>query len=115
MPRAPYNITVDVYAGAGTGTPGAYKRTVAARLVLDSRRLAQRPTVFASTHYVNCAGPIILAGAQTILPPDVIIDTSTADVLEVPSGSGLFFEVIRSEVISPRRAGLPPYNRAHIL
>lgn len=114
MPRAPFDTTADVYAGPGTATPGAFKRTVNARLVQDLRKAAERPNAIACFIYINCDGPLLLAGTTTVLPPNVTIHTDKADVLECPSGSGQFFTVVRCEAIIPRRAGLTPYNRAHV-
>jgi len=115
MPRAAYDTTAEVTFGAGTGTPGAVRMVVACRLVFDGRPLLFEPAVFRHDYYVNWNGPQTSAGTYSVFPPLVHWDASTADIWEIPQGSGQFFQVIRRATIRPVKPGLPFYNRAWLL
>jgi hypothetical protein len=115
MPRGAYNQTAEVRHGPGSATPGAIRMVVACRLVQDDRPLLYQPAVFRPTHYVNWTGAQTSAGTAISTPPTVTWDSSTADVWEIPQGSGVLFTVLRRCVIRPRRTTLPFYNRAWLV
>lgn len=114
MARAPFNRTVDVYAGVGTATPGVFKRTITARVVRCTRNTMTTPAGLQFSHYVTYTGTSLVAGDETILPPVVSLDLSFADVLEVPSLGLVGGVVIWNELIVPP-GSRPPYRKSYVL
>jgi len=115
MPRAAYDQVADVYEGAGVLTPGAFRFSVACRLVDDQHRITQRPVELRSDFYANYTGLQSSAGPSSVVGGLITVDSSLADIWEIPAGSGTLYQVLRTEVITPRRPSLPPYRRVHFL
>lgn len=114
MARAPFNRSVDVYFGLGTGTPGAFRRTITARVVLCNRQTVTTPSGLQYTHYLTYTGTSLVAGTQNLIAGGIEILLSEADIVTVPSLGGLTGNVIWNELINPG-GGRPPYRKSYVL
>lgn len=113
--RGSYNTTGDVYTGPGAAVPNAFRFTISCRHVFDDPLDQQRPVGFRTDSYITYNGNSLTAGDldTSVLP--WTFDPSTADVVELPPGSGAFFTVFKTELVRPRRAGAVPYRRVLLL
>lgn len=115
MPRAFYDSLGTCRSGPDDPVPNTVKFTEDCRLVAQNHIATQVPILLRATHYVNWDGPPSYAGDSSLLGTAVIWFPRTADVWEIPAGSGQFYRVVRTMSITPLRAPLGAYRRAHLL
>lgn len=112
MPRAAFDDIVAVYRGPGTATPMSFRFTLNCRFVPLSQLSTQRPLDLAAFAYLTWNGTSLTVGNVTTTFPSISVDYSTADVIEYPPLSEIYFTVLRTEIVVPVRLGLVPYRRA---
>lgn len=113
MSRAAYDDFANVYTGTGTPIPLNYRFTVPCRLVPETRIQMIGPAIGSPSAHITYNGPFSSAGDTVILPPVYQVDLGTADVWELVSNPGVFYTVIRAEIVHPRFGGLL-YRRVYV-
>lgn len=113
MPRAPFDDVANIYAGQNTATPGLFKRAIPCRFILLPRELVHDLPYRFRVAYLTYQPPFLLASATQLLPPDITLFGGTADVVELQSNPGSFFDVLFSETVIPR-FGVASYCRSHL-
>jgi len=110
--RAVFNTNVTVYAGLGTPTPGLELVTVPCRYVPETRQTPLTDPLIERTGYVTMdeyspTGPLVTGG-----PGAYSSNYGWSDLLSIPPGNALLYQVLFTEVLVPYFGG--PYVRAHV-
>jgi len=114
MARADYNNIMSVYAGMGTATPGAFLRTQVCHLVEEHVLQELAPPILGHHYYVNYDTPILAAGSTVTLLGQIRWNYRLADFVEIPAGSGITYQVLRSARILVASGTQPVYFRSYL-
>lgn len=113
MPRAAYTRMANVYTGFGTTPPMQFRFAVACRFVPENHVVVTSPPITAPLAHITYNGLSSSAGSQTLVPPKYTVDYSRADLWEMQDDPGVFYIVMRADIVTPRFAGTP-YRRVWV-
>lgn len=115
MSRVAYDNTARIKSGPLAIPANTHLFDAACHLVPNRHYGAMSFIVSNFTHYVNWTGPPTSAGTTTSVKGTISYNPGTADIWEIPIGSGQFYRVLWSWVVRPGDATEPAYNRANLL
>ena len=110
MVRARFDQEGQLRTGPGSAVPYSLRLTTDVRLVPQAKIVTAEPIVLGIPFWVTWNGLTASAGGWVSLPGIILWDYTTADVWEIPSGSGIRYRVILTQLIVPDDG--TPYNRA---
>jgi len=112
MARAAFTDVMGVYAGPGAPIPGLLKGIGMGRHVPQTEVQIAQGWFTASTSYFTTEVSVASAGVYAIVGGAILWDPLTADLIEFPFGSGIFFPVLTIDVITPTVGD--PYYRINV-
>lgn len=115
MPRADWDITVDIYSGPSAGVPNVYLSTRQARVVPAVRGALKTPASLFPTFYITHSGTRLSAGTTITGAGFIQWNHGLANRVEIPSGSGVFWTVSLACLVLPRITTLPSYSKAWLV